>query len=85
MPLICVNSFNVPTLTAAECIDLVDFIGREIHAGMRGKIEASEPKALRKLGLDKDHWTTRVKDIGSGYWRFVGELEELIDKAKETG
>ena len=25
----------------------------------------------------------RVKGIGSGYWRVVGELEELIDKAKE--
>jgi hypothetical protein len=24
-----------------------------------------------------------VKGIGSGYWRVVGELEELIDKAKE--
>ena len=25
----------------------------------------------------------RVKGIGSGYWRVVGKLEELIDKAKE--
>ena len=25
----------------------------------------------------------RVKGIGSGYWRVVGELEGLIDKAKE--
>jgi len=24
-----------------------------------------------------------VKGIGSGYWRVVGEIEELIDKAKE--
>ncbi len=83
MPLIGVKSFNVPTLTAAEYIDLVDFTGREMHAGKRGKIDATEPRALRKLGLDKDHWTTRVKGIGSGYWRVVGELEELIDKAKE--
>ncbi len=83
MPLIGVKSFNVPTLTNAEYIDLVDFTGREWHAGKRGKIESTEPKALTKLGLDKDHWTTRVKGIGSGYWRVVGELEELIDKAKE--
>ncbi len=83
VPLIGVKSFNVPTLTNAEYIDLVDFTGREWHEGKRGRIEATEPKALRKLGLDKDHWTTRVKGIGSGYWRVVGELEELIDKAKE--
>ncbi|NJR44082.1 hypothetical protein HC761_01080 [bacterium] len=35
------------------------------------------------MALDKGHWTTRVKGIGSGYWRVVGELEELLDKAKE--
>jgi hypothetical protein len=32
---------------------------------------------------DKNHWTLRVKGIGSGYWRVVGELDELIDKAKD--
>ena len=56
-----------------------------MHAGKRGTIKSSEPKALSKLGLDKNHWTTRVKGIGSGHWRVVGELEELIDKAKEIG
>jgi hypothetical protein len=68
---------------AVNYIELVDFTGREWHAGKRGRIESTEPKALTKLGLDKDHWTTRVKGIGSGYWRVVGELEELVDKAKE--
>ena len=43
----------------------------------------SEPKALTKLGLNKNHWTTHVKGIGAGYWRVVGELEELIAKAKK--
>jgi hypothetical protein len=27
----------------------------------------------------------RVKGIGSGYWRVVGEVEELVNKAKELG
>ena len=83
MPLVGVRSFNLPDISAADYIELVDFTGRELHPGKRGKIEASEPKVLTKLGLDKNHWTTRVKGIGSGYWRVVGELEELIDKAKE--
>ena len=82
-PLIGVKSLNVPTLTNAEYIELVDFTGREWHAGKSGRIGSTEPKALAKLGLDKDHWSMRVKGIGSGYWRVVGELEELIDKAKE--
>ena len=83
MPLIGVKSFNVPNLTEGDYIELVDFIGREWHSGKRGRIESTEPKALTKLGLDKNHWTTRVKGIGSGYWRVVGELEELVDKARE--
>ena len=82
-PLIGVRSFNLPDISEADYIELVDFTGRELHPGKCGKIAASEPKALTKLGLDKNHWTTRVKGIGSGYWRMVGELEELIDKAKE--
>ena len=45
----------------ADYIELVDFTGREMHPGKRGKIEANEPKALTKLGLDKNHLTTRVK------------------------
>ena len=68
--------------TEAEYIDLVDFTGRELHQGKRGAIKADEPKALRRLGLDKDHWTMKVKGVGSSYWRVVGSLEELIEKAK---
>ena len=83
MPLVGVRSFNLPSISVADYIELVDFTGRELHPGKRGRIEASEPKALSKLGLDKKHWTTRVRGIGSGYWRVVGEVEEIIDKAKE--
>ena len=61
MPLVGVRSFNLPGIPEADYIELVDFTGRELHPGKRGKIAASEPKALTKLGLDKNHWTTRVK------------------------
>ena len=61
MPLVGVRSFNLPEISAADYIELVDFTGRELHPGKGGKIEATEPKALTKLGLDKSHWTTRVK------------------------
>ncbi len=82
-PLAGVKSANMPPMTEAEYIDLVDFTGREWHPGKRGVITADEPPALRKLGLDKDHWTMKVKGFGSAYWRVVGSLEELLEKAKE--
>ena len=40
-------------MTEAEYIDLVDFTGRELHPDKRGVIKVDEPRALRKLGLDK--------------------------------
>ena len=82
-PLAGVKSANVPPMSEAEYIDLVDFTGRELHPGKRGVIKADEPPALRKLGLDKNHWTMKVKGVGSNYWRVVGSLEELLEKAKE--
>ena len=48
-PLACVQSVNVPPMTEAEYIDLVNIIGRELHPGKRGVIKANEPKAIRKL------------------------------------
>jgi REP element-mobilizing transposase RayT len=83
MPLAGVKSANIPAMTEVEYIELVDFTGREWHPGKRGVIKVNEPPALRKLGLDKDHWTMKVKGVGSSYWRVVGSLEELVEKAKE--
>ena len=55
MPLVGGRSYNWPDIWAADYIELVDFIGRELHPGKRGKIAASEPKALTKLGMNKNH------------------------------
>ena len=63
----------------------MDWTGRQLHRGKRGKIAMDEPPALRKLGLDAAHWTMKVKGIGSGYWRVVGTVEELRQKAKTMG
>ena len=70
-------------MTEAEYIDLVIFTGCGLHPGKRGVIKIDEPKALCRLGLDKDHWTMKVKGVGASYWRVVGNLEELIEKAKK--
>ena len=66
-------------------IELVDFTGNELHPGKRGKIAACAPKALTKLGLNKNHWTNRVKgtddpnDKLSAYlpFRCIGFLSRL--------
>jgi len=78
-----VNSLNMPLLTNADYLQLVDYSGRLIHPAKRGAIKETEPKALTKLGLDPNHWSAKVEGIGSGYWRVVAEVEDLIDLAKQ--
>jgi REP element-mobilizing transposase RayT len=85
LPLIGTKSFNFPNITVGDYLELVDFTGRQMAPEKPGKIAASEPAALTKLGLSKDHWTTKVKGIGSGYWRVVGALQDLQELAKELG
>jgi len=66
-----------------QYIDLVDYTGRQLKPGKRGKIDAREPLALRKLGLESNYWTAHVKGVGSGYWRMVASVETLEAKAAE--
>ena len=76
-PLAGILSANFPRITNADYIALVDWTGRQLHPGKRRTIAMVEPPALRKLGLDAEHWTMKV----SGYWRAVGTVEELKQKA----
>jgi len=78
-----INSLNMPLLTNANYWQLVDYSGRLIHPGKRGVIKEAEPKALTKFGLDPNHWIAKAQGIGSGYWRVVAEVEDLIDLAKQ--
>ena len=77
----------MPTLTEGEYIDLVDYTGRQVYPGKRGRINESGPKALDKLGLNAGHWAHRVQGFGEGFgakwFRVIGELEDMIEKALE--
>jgi len=77
----------LPTLTEGKYIDLVDYTGRQVYPRKRGMIRESEPKALDKLGLNAAHWAHRVQGFAEGFgdkwFRVIGELEDMIEKALE--
>ncbi len=77
------DTFARLAMSNRQYIELVDFTGRQIKKGKRGKIDEREPTALRKLGLEPEQWTGHVKGIGSGYWRLVASVEALEAKAAE--
>jgi len=84
-PIAGLTIFQRLPMSNAQYIELVDFTGRQIRKDKRGVIAADEPAALRRLGLDPDHWTSQVKGIGSAYWRMVGSADDLAAKAKVIG
>jgi len=85
LPICGIPATSMPPITVGEYIDLVDDTGRKIRADKRGAIPAEEPRALAKLGLSADHWTHKVKGVGSGYWRVVGTVDDIQEKAAATG
>jgi hypothetical protein len=81
LPICGISATSMPPVTVGEYIDLVDDTGRKIRADKRGAIQAEEPRALAKLGLSADHWTHKVNGVGSGYWRVVGTVDDIQEKA----
>ena len=62
-PIVGLCVFRLP-MTEAQYIQLADYTGRQIRPDKRGAIAASQPPAMRRLGLDPAHWTGQVKGIG---------------------
>lgn len=76
---------SVLALTNAQYIELVDWSGRQMYPGKRGRIKAGEPEALACIGVTRQRWTHDLKGLNDGYWNVVGTAKELIDKAIALG
>jgi hypothetical protein len=63
-PLMGVRCHNLPEIRQGDYLALVDFTGRQLAPGKRGKIDAKEPTALKHLGLTKFSWNAKVKGVG---------------------
>jgi REP element-mobilizing transposase RayT len=72
-------------LTEADYIALVDWTGRITRPGKRGVIASDAPPALRRLSVDPLAWHTQVLGIESRYWRAVGAVDALVEKARQMG
>jgi hypothetical protein len=69
----------------AEYLELADWTGRIARPDKRGSIAASTPSVLRKLGLAEHQWHAQATGIEQRYWRAVGAVEALIEKARDLG
>lgn len=67
----------------SDYVELVEWTGKQVRADKRGAIPKHAPSVLRHLQLSEKRWTTQVKGIGSRYWRVVGDVDDLIERAKQ--
>lgn len=72
-------------LSSAQYIELVDWTGRQHQPGKRGAIPPDAARALARLGLADERWVLEVRAVGSGYWRAVGAVQLLLEKATAMG
>ena len=66
-------------LSAMAC----DAHGCASHRGKRGFVNGSPPAALARIGYNADRWQRQVLTVGSGYFRAIGAVDLLIEKARE--
>jgi hypothetical protein len=71
--------------TTADYLQLLDWTGHQLAPGKRGRIIGHAPSCLHRIDIDSTRWATRVRGIGSGYWRAVGSAEALMALAKQIG
>jgi hypothetical protein len=70
-------------LTLADYLALVEWTGQQLRPDKRGALDVRAPSVLARFETRPERWALRVKAIGSGYWRCVGDVDDLIEKARQ--
>jgi hypothetical protein len=72
-------------LSTADYLQVLDWTGRMLAPGKRGRIAEDAPAVLAVIDRDADRWTTRVSAFGSGWSRVAGSAQDLIALAERLG
>lgn len=71
--------------SSSEYVLMVEWTGRQLYPGKRGCIVNDIPDWMRRRRVDPDDWSNQVASIETRYWRAVGSVEALIEKAQAMG
>ena len=72
-------------LDLRQYLALVDLTGRVARPDKRGALDPQAVPLLQRLGADEAHWHRQVFGIETRYWRAVGAVDALLDKARQLG
>jgi REP element-mobilizing transposase RayT len=85
MPINIAVTADFLPITTEDYLDLIDWTARLTRGDKRGRIEATEPPILRKLGLSARQWHQQMLGTETNYWRAIGSAQALIEKAAAIG
>jgi len=68
-----------------DYLSLLDWTGRVLIKGKRGRIAKNVPTVLARLNLNPDHWLREVNYYGRWYYRAVGSLHAMQDYCDHLG
>jgi REP element-mobilizing transposase RayT len=69
-------------LSVADYLQLLDWTGRALAPGKRGRIAGGSPAILSIIDRDPNRWATRVAAFGGGWARAVGSAHDLVALAE---
>lgn len=67
-----------------EYVALVDVTGRRLHATQHGVITEPISPPIQRMIEDRS-WIAQVQNIESRYWRAIGSIEAMADRARALG
>ena len=85
-PVAGVHGLDGPALTLTDYLAVLEWTGRQLHPGKRGRITGPPPAAFAKAtGVAPERWADRVSGIERDYWRAVGTVDALLERAQALG
>ena len=73
------------SLTTADYLHILDWTGRQLASGKRGRIKRNAPAILDVIDHGATRWAARVGAFGSGWHRAAGSAQDLIAIAERLG
>lgn len=72
-------------VSVADYLQLLDWTGRTLAPGKRGRIAENAPAVLSVIDRSAHRWATRVAAFGSGWARAAGSAQDLVALAERIG
>ena len=75
----------VTPLSTADYLQILDWAGRALVPGKRGRIVDDAPAILSVVARDAGRWAQRVDGFGNGWVRVAGSVQDLMALAERIG